>query len=740
MGLFDSDYEFHGSVSSNQLAEQRAHDNTFYGELMMLQPVNGRNMADEIRYDIMHGVTKTLRDFRKTGEREQFFTSIGSGQPTDTVDILRDVIPGIISANGSWKIINGYSQAMAEMCQNQQMLYDVIDDQGPDVIGIANFSSPLVRRRRVEKVEPDIDNNLEFTLTNGGIEKSDYSTLSADTLGWFGVVDDGKRRYYYISKDERLRPKFEDGRKIEALPIVSLQDNGNNEEPYYLLGEDHDEYIRRQNTLDALGIDFGEMSKQVFDPEPIPDLYSDDWEKDYAPTWDNNEAIRQEYGTEENYQRSLVIERQEMMDTQKNITDVHVGMFCSPKTLDWSNVYAMTASLQDMLPNIPSYRDKLEPGQLVQNGGVELYITAGSLKITHSFERYSLERVIGKMEDYRINNHKLKVNEKGKVGYLVLEDENDFPDPGEPPTQPGRTPIGGVPTREGINSEIALAIKTGKTDDGRETFQILKLIGTRSSHYIDVIRDGDTGQSGAVVVEGSVVGYLDAEYSDVILFPITRTGVEATPIFKRERLMRETTIMIVSGIQVVEVEWWQKGVFKIVFFIAAVVVSCYISACSTIGAYIATAGKLAITSLVIGKLLEEIENPFLAAIAVVVAAVITQDFKKLSLIDMAVLGVEATGTYLQKQIALEMVEKLEEFKESQKKLNEKNKELEENMEENGFDNVNNTEYILEKAIMPPLGELAEDFFERALKRDFSIIKQDEGVKDKLLANLPNRKV
>ena len=234
-----------------------------------------------------------------------------------------------------------------------------------------------------------------------------------------------------------------------------------------------------------------------------------------------------------------------------------------------------------------------------------------------------------------------------------------------------------------------------------------------------------------------------------MIWPITKTTLRMVPIFKRERLMRESTSVIISGIHVTEVKWYEQGIWQVIITIVVVVVSCYLTACAGTAAYsLAGASATVIIeniaiALVVGfgleQVLGQIDDPFLAALLVVVIAVATGKISSGEYLKMATLAVEATGTYVQKKTTQELIEMKEKYDEFAKTMNDKIKELEDLMEEAGINNSTNTEFALNRMLLPPAGEHAEDFFARTTNTDFAIINQDDGIRGKSISKLPKTK-
>ena len=118
MGIFGSDYTAKGSVSAIQIGEQRNHDDSYLGELLLQQSRNKRSMADEIRHDIFHGVTYTFRKFARIGKKNNFTGKIGSSPGTGEgkhLTVVNETVPDATVVSGIWAPTSGYEQGHADL-------------------------------------------------------------------------------------------------------------------------------------------------------------------------------------------------------------------------------------------------------------------------------------------------------------------------------------------------------------------------------------------------------------------------------------------------------------------------------------------------------------------------------------------------------------------------------------------------------------------------------------------------
>ncbi len=788
MGLFDSDYEAHGSVSVNQIGEQRSDADTYYGELLMMHPYNGRNYTDELLLDIKSGVTATYRKYRRRALLDKFETHISitdSGESRE-LKIVKETCPNASSVSGRWGLVTGMAQALAKASCDPNIKYRL----DPSEYYLAQVQIKYGFQTvwyRVTREYIGSNGNLFFDLVNFDGNAPDWPNYDTgidaskpSIEGYYGVVDEGSKnslvwiltKYYYFSTDARFNAPIEPKFPLDAYACISLKDNGNNEQPYYTLSKDHYEYKRRERVLDTLGIDFKELSKAIFNPKPIPALGSTEWEKDYGSSYKSSKELQDKYPTEAAYRNDLVESQNQMKEGIKNITDVHFGMFASPKNLSTASAYALKGFFKEILPGLPQPKSIAPMGE-TEYQGISFDIKSGSLKIRHKISGYKFGRRVGKVSDYKPKDVIMHVKNKGKVSYGVSE------------TYSGTSKNTGVIDGVGLGDQInpweklkrdalfeeydpdfgngfdsldytacgSICIATISADhNGQPTYEFLEIYEPFAVHAIDVMYDGEHGTSQRVRVQGGLSGIKGDEYSDVLLYPITAKSLKVVPIFKRERLIRETSVLIIDGIQVVEIKWYQKGIFKFFFMIVGAVVSCLFAGCVTLGALLA--GNAAAWSALalyvfqavavgigISMLLELIDNPLLAALVIIVAGMYGGGgFEGMDYTKMASLAIEATNTYIQKQFAQEMIELEEKAKEMRKKYREASEQMDAVMEEAGMRTDVDSDWILDKASMPPPGEMPKDFFARCLKREFAIIKQDNGNAAVLKTTLPNRKV
>ncbi len=811
MGWFDSDYEAIGSVAFNQIAQQRSHRDTYFGDLVLAKARTGETTADLIRNEIFELSTAKLRRYKKKGEDyPQFAANLVFYEAIDDAEILamlRQDTPVDTILSLSYSITSMHNKALAQFTYVGGPYFlsgtttgglpyiGIADSRAPDryiLRECGNFECHMYSINLQYKMADDDDTVDENKVYDTGIP-ADYDEYEGAPINqpkgmFIKYMYQGKTYYYYseATKWNQLSDGAQTSRGAEGImPVVSLQDHGNWEHPYYLIDKDdrpadYEALLKpRIIMFKKFGLDFIEMSEQVFEPEPIPEFGSSDWNRDYARIYDDNkkdcrmgraskdqEKFCNDYATEQAYHDDLAESQKKMKDNLDNVTDVHFGFFTAASKLDEPNVTALLFTLKPLMGNMnridaPFNFNNLTIGS--GSGGKEyaffFKIEAGSLIIDYYFKDYTFVRRIGTVRDeYDVADGITSVR-KRKSSWSIIEGsaaENVNVYSGDPIISNG---VDGEyfgwkiedPTQndspadpEYLNSEYDEYYRGGLSDStmlelrvqdkpdsaGNPTYLEMRFFNMSSTHTVDVKHDGEHGTSQEVIVQGSLVGIteymvnFDGDYSDVIVFPLSYEGMMEVPIFRRERLVRESSGLIIDGIAVTEVKWYQKGFFKIVMFVVAVAISWLTAGASFTMAALITAVGEALVATAIGAILQAvlaaIDSPFLAAIVTVVALVMFGNVDFTSFADMAMLMVEATGTYIQKHFANEMLSLQEEYEAFKEEVSDKKKEMDELEERFGLNKHSDKDLILWLATLPPV-EDAGDYFARTLNTDLNDI-------------------
>ena len=798
MGWFDSDYEATGSVSFSQIAQQRRTDDSYIGELIVQNTKTGENIAANIRSEIFDLSTAKLRRYHKWGTLKGFTGSISFPESIDIASILpimreTDDVDSIVQTKIG--IASLHTKAIASMSHNGGLRLESGNTPNNNIPYIYFLedspSAPYV------KSEYTVDDGaggyiLYFNVTDDGTPASDVNVstnINVECIEGTGIcsaVDSPTARgmtieylyngytYLYYSEDTRL---LYDGTEdsgnsfaIDIMPVVSLKDASNHdayndgsgntnpwfsttrllEQPYYLNDPDtSDMYKDRELVLDKFDVDFYEMSESIFDPVPLPDVGTPEWDGDYGKTYDTaikNCALDRAsdyevdicaFADEQAWHDDMATSAEEQKDSIKNLTDVHFGIYASAKTLDMSNVVALFYTLQPLMGNI-AVTEQYEGWSTGGDSTVKKFafqVTAGSLKITHKFANYTYVRRSGIVayEWEIVPTLKLKKGAhriiEGPESKLLVTDgdpllEVIFPgldeaDSGETDYEGNYTSTGTFSSFDGIDTCLQLRVQSEPDINGDPTYLEMRFFNMTASHTIDVLYDGTENTAQTVTVEGSLAGMDEIDYSDVVIFPITKDAVDLVPIFKRERLVRECTGIVIDGIQVVEIKWYEKGWFKVFMFVVAVFLT-WLTGGASMTLYLAIQQVVIATVIAyaVAALMSNIDSPILAAIIAVVIMIYTGNLDYSSFMDMAALAVEATGTYLQKKLANDMLKLQEEAEELKREMSEAKKKLEELEDEFGINKHTAKDWILWLASLPPIEE-ASDWFDRVLNVDLA---------------------
>ena len=656
------------------------------------------------------------------------------------------------------------------------------------------------------------DDSIEVTTIPlvSTLEASIEDGTAITYLGFYTEYTSGGRTYMFFSTDSKYAGSLGVEEDANIFPIISLQDNWNSELPYEAcFGPEHPEYIKRDRPLKAYGIEFEEISRQIMGLIPphgstewdetyeqkwanslkltnkyatsldyytdissevnIPPYQSDEWNRSYALTYrnlmrncikpcatgdevcDDMQQFCTDNPTELDYYNGLVDDKEKTLDGQKNITDVHLGIFASAKKLGEESSVALYYTLAPILGKMLGGSD-----------GYTMSLEAGSLKIDYAFKEWSLCRRFGiadpikfppgikepkvKHGDYTIDDEFFPdfdigdtynvrddtfLNERAPVEDLTTapDDPNDPFNPTDEINQLTHAkPVGYIELRvQDVPDPIT----------GESRFLELRLIGPTAKHLVDVIKDGEHGRSGMVNIQGGLENFYagdpDTPYSDVLVYPISNQATREVRFFKRERFRRECTIVIIGSIQMQETKWYQTGLFKVFTVIISLALMWFFGPMAyNLVALIQAAATMAVIHIISIV----VENPWLKAILAILTMVVSGYIDGGSLsgaLNNPSLWMEASGAVVNAKIADEMIKLQEEMKEFREMVNKKEKEMEKMKLETGMDDYN-AEWLRHIASLTPV-ETYEDFMDRTLNLDIfdSVTDNDAGIVNRLPA-------
>jgi len=797
-----SDYEPHGSISNSQIAPQRKPKDTYFGELILQKQKTGESIAQLMKNDIFEGSTAQIRRYKKKGIKYQFNATISfpndydnsqyetymendTGVPVDKVTFSQKD-----NITGRKREIARYSMQRGMYMESTATGVGFINDSSGTPVEVESFneSGQFV-------VLVFVGGATETTSIPGS-----GASAIADIDGYYAEYTSGTKSYFYYANDSRFADAGSTSFPIDVLPIVSFQDNFNGELPYEQTFAPEDwEFIRRQKTMRGLGVDFETMSRQVFSYIPkyvspsTPGYYAGStWNRTYGTKYNKSPKLQAKYKTEQNYHdelakevnipayqspewnknygrsyrsnmkncrkdprpeqaefcrdnptelayyNGLVQDKQKAYDNQKNITDVHFGVFASAKKLDEESCVALFYTLKPAFPlmnPVPNNNVKIthEDGTTEQGKVYRMSVHVGSLKIDYSFNDWSLCRRYGvadpimyppgvrsakyKHGDFTVHEGSLFFGGGGSDSPPPTWDEGDKYNERDNSYIDTRAPSDLLSVRGGM---LELRVQDRPDANGRPRFQELRMYAPMAKHVVDVIRDGEHNKSGTTLVAGGLYNYwsTDSEkpYSDVLIWPITYEAAREIRIFRRERFLRECTMMNIGAVKMEEIKWYQQGWFKIVMIIVTLVISYFFP---PFGIAVGISGVLASAAIIAVLYIVSmvVENPIIRAIIAIILLVITYDVSSFAQLLNPALLVEAAGIVVQTKIALDMIELQEEMREFREMVNKKEKEMKKMKEEVGMDEYN-ADWILYIASLAPV-EAPEDFYSRATNTDLT---------------------
>lgn len=795
---------------------QRHHKDTYFGELVLLNSKTGDNIADNIRYDIMEGITAKMRLYNKKADKYEFQTKYIFPQDYDEGAYKAQMEAE--SGRSIETIIYGYygdinlPEYASGRLSATNNLYRFVHEVG--LVNAFGRVTPTTTEMSITREYINGGGNLEYEFTDGTTWDSGHYVAGAGThTGFYAEYREANTGYVYSFFS--TSPVFANQENVEVdasvMPVVSFQDGRNNEQPYATMPYSDWDFERRKKILDVLGIDFEEMSKQVF--PYVPPIDSTDWEQSYGWQWRATPRIQTKYATEQDYHDQLTqdiavpvigtkdwdrdygrvyydkmrdcandVERiaagqdSKLRDDQKefcsdypdeqtyyddlvsdkedadkgikNITDVHFGFFASAKLLDEPNIVALYYTLLPILPHIvlgPAFGAKQ----------YKLNLESGTLKINYAFKDWSVCRRYGVANEILyppgISNPKYK-----HTHHIIKERDDEIPEwtlAGSDPTyEHTRAPNEGTgetpPLEEGGSiipafllggtGYLELRVQDRIDENGNPRYLEMRLYGPYAEHIVDVIKDGEHGKSGRVAIRGGLHNYylddVEKPYSDVLIWPLSYEGIREVPFFKRERLMREAMVLNIGAIQMQEIEWYEKGWFKIVMIIIALVISYFFPPAGV--SMLASLLTTAVTMAVLYILSMVIENPILRAILQIAAMFYGQYAMTGSVSFNAAIIAEATGTIIQATLAIQMQKLQDEIMEWRKHVNEKMEEFEEMQKLVGNDG-HNASWMLYVSQQTPPGEEPEVFYNRTQTNSLQLPSVDLDGSVDTVVKLPN---
>jgi len=852
MGLFSSSYKAQGSAVFNPIGKARNLDDTYLGEVLLENTRTGKNFSQNIRDEIFKNQYARMRQYNKLGNQLGFGGKLNFNHeftPNDYKPLMQAYtqVHDVVSFEIGY--IDEKFKSFAELSQtiNYREISGVFTGGG--LVNEPYFamcdglpSHPefpeYINNIQNTHIRPDSENNMflygffvyykdmkvhnfwrptdlpfnNYPICNDDpwhVNPPDCINLKKGFLAKYHRYPDDDAVYYFYSEEPEFMVTPSHSTSIDMTPVISLQDNENGEQPYHLLPVSDERYLKRMRCFRALNIDFKELGDKIFNPDPIPDVGTGKWYKDYGKAYYDNDELMEEYPTEEEYHDHLVEDQEQMLDNIDNITDVHFGLFASMKTLKDANIIALLYTLMPILTQTAFVDNPWEGGHLLPEdedddtddedeededqepwkqiesilvgSGYAFGIESGSLIMDYKILDYSLQRRIGVVknesdhyDDCKYRRHKKAkekhcsyskpckypeawdftgperiVNKKKKTSFRIITGDcatlrsneievgvhhpdnimvypsdldgsnkdffhhktneycfdywKDIEDKVSAASDAGAT---GYPdVYDTSRTVLELCVQQGLDHLGRPVYYELRLFGLRAEHIVDVQRDGEYGRSASVVVGSDLLNIDDVEYSDGVIFPVTMSSIKEIPIFRREHFWLESAGLIINGIEVTKVRWYQKGWFQFLISFIGMVLGGY-----TEGASLAVTVVTKVLTKLIGKFLH---IPEVVAIIVAAASAAMSGYLE---INTLVMMVEATGTYIQTYIAQETIKLQQEYKAFRESVNERQEELNKLEEEFGLNGHDDSGWVLWLATLPPV-EYPDEFFDRTLNQE-----------------------
>jgi len=535
---------------------------------------------------------------------------------------------------------------------------------------------------------------------------------------------------------------------LDFMPIITLKDDSH-PDGYYKLPRSDPAYFGPKRVLDSIGIDMDEISEQLIDPEDPGTGPTDPAFRKYAQAWRHSDQLKEEYPTIDAYYTKVhedwVSGRQDM----NKQTDVNIGMFTSVKFLDEASSIAWYFSMLEFLPRI-TYNG---PQGDSFPARPEFPPTSYMYEVSPASNMEAMTFVTGfsdwqhwiRSGDIRTSGRKRKYDASVDVIHLFHDGLSDIefmllPDPthGDPVIEQRKNIMS-----YDIYGISALRVRVQLTRGANPTYGEIVLYEPETLHAL-------TGRGKAVQVLGTLRRWYDGgelkyaglistnlvpprtddDYSDIVLFPLTKNGMRKVPLFRRERLIREVTIVSVSYIDIIKTKWYQSRWFSVVLFVVSIVLAALTDGASVpfTEALFMSAITATVAMLAMMLINDIVDNPLLSAILRVAMLVILKQYSLDNFMQMAQLAVEATNTYTAKALALEFEEKQEELRKQQREQRDAMAELEKEEIEAGiispwgFDNMETWSSF-------PLVESTKDSYERTGNEDYSIVDDVTGLDD-----------
>lgn len=287
---------------------QRHITDTYFGELVLLNMKTGDSVADNIRYDILKGISARLRTYNRKGREKYGFASsysfpIEDNKTEHINQIQADTgIPVDEIVFTKYGNVDGTTWAEGRLGITNHYHFELVEDVDTGI----DYEQPFVNHAGVVKqvVGSYLSGNILILQVQAPFQSVELFNTGYDVLnpsthtGYYAEYTSGNDgyRYTYYSENAVFIPDSGATINAEVMPIIPFQDNFNGERPYGTLPWELDDYYFKEKMVGILGLDFFDSTLQVF--PVVPDLGSEEWNLGYGRAHAETEELRNRFGSE----------------------------------------------------------------------------------------------------------------------------------------------------------------------------------------------------------------------------------------------------------------------------------------------------------------------------------------------------------------------------------------------------------------------------------------------------------
>ena len=321
----------------------------------------------------------------------------------------------------------------------------------------------------------------------------------------------------------------------DFYPMIPLKDDDVGSGGYSALPDTDQRKMDVEKSLGYLDMDLEEISNAVLTPEEIPVLGTTEWFREYGKTWRDSESLQEEFVTEAAWRDSLVAARAEQTEAIDDITDVHIGIYATPGTLDEANIVAVYFEMSKLLPQLSfrGYNDAdipdFPPQSYIYQVNSGSWLTVNGMRgWTHIIRKGILENKYDTPDSIDQYNKKSNVNFYYGTDYVRSDAEGDPIDSiirSDPLWQEKLHTSQSVPGNTGVPGDIKtlIELQVQLTRGDNPTYGEIRMWNYETSHIITNDKDskitlirGGLGGKVTGAAEGPSIG--DENRSSTINF------------------------------------------------------------------------------------------------------------------------------------------------------------------------------------------------------------------------------